>query len=112
MNEDPQPPKHEHCRSQNLHRATLFDVDLANTFLLANDLDLIADLVPESHLMRNCFDNDQRRRAVRSIELDVFYAAKPVSERLLRLDVLYPIQLKRVGHFAENTFIGFQSFGG
>jgi hypothetical protein len=44
--------------------ALLLDVDLTHAFLLANDLDLIAQFVREPNARWNSFDQDKRRRRV------------------------------------------------
>ena len=45
----------------NAPNASLFDVDLTHPFLLANDLDLIADFVCEPNAGRHSFDQNKRR---------------------------------------------------
>ena len=81
----------------------LLDVDFANAFLLTNRFDLVSDLVPETDLMRDRLDEHERRRSVRSVELDSFDAAQSIDKRLMGLDVFHPIQLEGIGHFAKNA---------
>src|SRR5713101_6096960 len=90
----------------------LLDVDFANAFLLTNRFDLISDFVSEADRMRYRFDQDERRRSMRGVELDVFNAAQAIDERLPRLDIFHAIQFERVGHFAKNAIGRFQSFAG
>ena len=90
----------------------LLDVDFANAFLLTNGLDLVSNFVPESDMVRNRFDENERRRSVRSVELDVFNAAESIDKRLLRFDIFHAIQFEGVGHLAKNALGRFQSFAG
>ncbi len=80
--------------------------------MLTNDFDLVSDFVPQSDTVRDRLDENERRRSVRSVELDVFDAAEPIDKWLLRLDVFHPIQLERIGHFAKNALTHFQSLTG
>src|SRR4030095_225740 len=96
------------CRSSSTSASALFHINLANAFLLPNLFDFVANQVRQSDLARDGFNYDQRRRCVRSVEPDVFNSAKPIKKRLPPLDVLDPIKLERVGHFAQHSFGCFQ----
>ena len=91
--------------------AGLFDVDFADTFLLTNDLDLVANFVAESDGARDSLDENERRRRVGSIHLHILNANQPIKKRLPRLQVLYAIQFQRVSYLAENAFRDFQPLG-
>jgi hypothetical protein len=87
----------------------LFDVDLAHAFLLTDDFDLIANLVGKPDGVRDRFDENEWRRRVGGIHLDVLHAEQSIQKRLSRLDVFHTVQFQRVGHLAKNTFRDFQS---
>src|SRR5437588_4761630 len=91
-------------------RDCLLNVNLANAFLLPNGFNLVANFVCQPDVVRNRFDNHQRRRRVRGIKLNVLYPAKPIEERLPALDVFDPIKFERVGDFAEHAVDRFQTF--
>jgi len=59
---------------KNAFNASLFDVDLAHTLLLANDLDLIAYFIRESNTGRHSFDEHKWGRRVRCIHLHILNA--------------------------------------
>src|SRR5436190_5004819 len=87
--------------------SALFDIDLANAFLLPNFFDFVANHVCQAEVARDRFHNDERRRCIRCIELDVLYSAKPIKKRLASLDVFDPVKFERVSHFTQNTLGGF-----
>ena len=89
----------------------LLDIDLADAFLLTNDLDLVANFVAEPGSARDGLDKNERRRCVRSIHLHVLDPDQPIKKRLPGFQVLYPIQFQRVGHLAENAFCDFEPLG-
>src|ERR1700736_2149474 len=87
-----------------------FDVDFANAFLLTNGFDLVSNFVSQPDMMRDGFDENERRRGIRSVELDVFDAAQSIEKRLPGLNVFHAIQLEGVDQFAKNALAHFQSF--
>src|SRR5262249_6267693 len=87
--------------------SALFDINLANAFLLTNFLHVVSNQIGQTNALRDRFNDDQRRGGVRSIQLNVLDSTKPVEKRLSLFDVLDPIKLERVGRFAQNSFDGF-----
>src|SRR5207237_6919687 len=61
---------------------------------------------------RNPIQQNNRRRKIGSIHLDVFQADDSVDERLQYFDVFYAIQLQGLGNLAENAFGHFQALVG
>src|SRR5205823_1533606 len=80
----------------------LLDVELAHFLLGADDFHLVPQLVGESDFLRNAIHQNNGRRKIGSVHLDVFQPDNAIDERLQNLDVFYPIQLQRLGDFAEN----------
>ena len=87
---------------KNAPSASLFDVDLTHSLLLANDLDLIAYFVCESNAGRHSFDEDKWRRRVRCIHLHILNANHSGKKRLACFDIFHPIQFECLGDFAKN----------
>ena len=90
--------------------SALFDVNLADAFLLPNIFDAIPDFIGKIDIVPHGLDDHQRRRCVGSIEQNVFDAAESIKKRLLFLNVLHPVKLESVGHLAENSVRCFQAF--
>src|SRR2546423_5198427 len=90
----------------------LFDVEFANSFLHADVLDGVADLVAQAQLNRQRIEQDERRRDVRRVDLDIFQTEHPRPKWLACFQVLNPIELERVRYLAKNSFGNFQSLSG
>ena len=75
----------------------------------ADDLHLVPQLVGQPDFLRNAVDQNNGRRKIGSVHLDVFQPDNPINERLQNLDVFHAIQLQRFGNFAENALRRFQA---
>ena len=87
----------------------LFNVELAHFLLGADDFDLVPKLVREPDFLGKAIDQNNGRRKIGSVHLDIFQPDDPIDERLQNLDVFHPIQLKAFGDFAEDSPGRFQS---
>ena len=81
----------------------------AHVFLGADNFHLVPEFVCEPDFLGNAIQQNNGRRKIGSVHLDIFQPDYPIDERLQNLDVFHPIQLKAFGDFAEDSPGRFQS---